>query len=161
MSCNINLIRRTVFSAEQMEELGSQISQVLHHGDVVYLKGALGAGKTTLARGIARGKGFAGRVTSPTFTLMNIYEAQVPIYHFDFYRLEGCDLGDLGLVDYMEREGISLVEWPQVGEGPLPSDALVIEIEIVEDDYDRERLVSITAQGKTYCHKVEELERRC
>lgn len=151
----------TVHSEEEMISLGGLLARVLEKNDVVYLRGELGAGKTTLVRGIARGLGYAGRVTSPTFILMNVYPADIDIFHFDFYRLEGGDLGDLGLEDYLEKEGLSLIEWPQAGAALLPAEAMLINIELVEGDYERERLVRLSGIGDRYQAKVEEIKRLC
>jgi tRNA threonylcarbamoyladenosine biosynthesis protein TsaE len=146
-----------VHSEEEMQQLGRDLASVLAEDDVVYLLGELGAGKTALVRGVARGLGFTGRVTSPTFTLMNVYATTPVIYHFDFYRLESQDLGDLGLEDYLERGGISLVEWPQVGQELLPREALWLVIELIDHDYERARKVHISAQGSKYEDKLERL----
>ncbi len=143
---------------DDMNKLGEMLARMLTKRDVVCLHGVLGAGKTTLVRGIARGKGYPGRVTSPTFTLMNIYPTQDPIYHFDFYRLEGGGLVDLGLEDYLEKEGLCLIEWPEVGSGFLPEEAVHIYISLTEDDYERERLVRIEAGGEDGRRKIKELE---
>lgn len=159
-----------ISSEEEMERLGEKIAAVLNSGDLVYLLGELGAGKTTLVRGIARGLGYLGRISSPTFTLMNIYPSSPVIYHFDFYRLEGRELTDLGLEDYLEQEGLALIEWPQAGllrqdqpdDGDtLPREALYINIELTDDDYDRERQVYISVQGDRYQGKLEELRTQC
>jgi len=144
-----------------MIALGAMLARLLEKNDIVYLTGELGAGKTTLVRGIARGLGYTGKVTSPTFTLMNVYRAAMDIFHFDFYRLEGGDLGDLGLDDYLEKEGLSLIEWPQAGLAMLPPEALLIDIALVEGDYERERLVRLSGQGDRYQAKVEEIKRLC
>lgn len=146
-----------VNSEEEMEALGGCLAQVLGQDDVVYLRGELGAGKTVLVRGAARGLGFNGRVTSPTFTLMNIYPGSPPIYHFDFYRLESSDLSDLGLEEFMENGGISLVEWPQIGKDVLPGEALWVDIELTDDDYDLARTVNLSARGQKYQEKLERL----
>lgn len=146
-----------VRSEEEMQQLGRELSTVLAADDVVYLLGELGAGKTALVRGVARGLGYNARVTSPTFTLMNVYHTNPVIYHFDFYRLERLDMVDLGLEDYLERGGISLVEWPQVGQEMLPREALWMEIEIVDQNYESARKVHISAQGSKYEDKLERL----
>jgi len=146
-----------VYSEGEMESLGEAISKVIAPGDLIYIIGELGAGKTTLTRGIARGLGYSGRVTSPTFTLMNMYPADPEICHFDFYRLQEEELTDLGLNDYLERDAVSIVEWPQTGTGVLPGEALFIKIELCDDDYERERLVSVSACGLRYERKLEEL----
>ena len=151
----------TVYSEEEMISLGGLLARVLEKNDVVYLIGELGAGKTTLVRGIARGLGYTGRVTSPTFTLMNIYAADIKIFHFDFYRLQGNDLADLGLEEYLEKDGLSLIEWPQVADNLLPPEAMLVNIALVEEDYERERLVTISARGQRYQAKVEELRGIC
>ncbi|MEA4926077.1 MAG: tRNA (adenosine(37)-N6)-threonylcarbamoyltransferase complex ATPase subunit type 1 TsaE [Syntrophomonadaceae bacterium] len=146
-----------VNSEDEMEVLGGCLAQVLAKDDVVYLRGELGAGKTVLVRGAARGLGYQGRVTSPTFTLMNIYPGSSTIYHFDFYRLESADLADLGLEEFMENGGISLVEWPQIGQEVLPGEALWVDIALTDDDYDLARTVHISARGDRYQDKLERL----
>ena len=143
---------------EDMLNLGKVLATILQSGDVVCLHGVLGAGKTTLVRGVARGKGYQERVTSPTFNLMNIYQAQEPIYHFDFYRLGCGDLADLGLEDYLEKDGICLIEWPEVGQELMPAEAMHIYIELIDEDYDRERLVRIKVSGHKYSRELKELE---
>ena len=150
-----------VYSEEEMERLGEKLSRIIEKGDLIYLRGELGAGKTTLARGIARGLGYTGKVTSPTFTLMNIYQADVDICHCDFYRLGAEDLTDLGLDDYLEREAVCIVEWPQAGMGVMPAEALLVVIKLCADDYERERLVAITACGARYERKLEEFKAIC
>ena len=148
-----------VHSEDEMLELGRVLASVLAADDVVYLLGNLGVGKTILVRGVARALGYEGRVTSPTFTLMNIYNSNPTLYHFDFYRLEGGEIEDLGLDDYLERQGISLIEWPRLEGAGLPAQALLVEINLAGDDYDRERLVHIWAQGDKYQEKLEGLMR--
>jgi tRNA threonylcarbamoyladenosine biosynthesis protein TsaE len=147
----------TVNSEEEMQRLGRDLALVLREDDVVYLLGDLGVGKTVLVRGLAHALGYEGRVTSPTFTIMNVYASNPPIYHFDFYRLENPDLADLGLEDYMECGGISLVEWPQIGNNVLPREALRMEIRLRDDDYDGARQVYINALGAQYQEKLERL----
>lgn len=141
----------------EMEHLGKTLALRLENRDTVYLTGTLGAGKTTLVRGVARGLGYTGRVTSPTFTLMNIYQTVPPIYHFDFYRLDSVNMDDLGLEDYLEKDGIALIEWPQAGWNILPREALLVNIELINDDYDQGRLVSLEGRGERYRKLVEEL----
>jgi tRNA threonylcarbamoyladenosine biosynthesis protein TsaE len=148
----------SVKSDDEMRKLGYDLARVLEKGDIVYLRGVLGAGKTTLVRGISHGLGYSGRVNSPTFTLLNIYPAPIEIYHFDLYRLENCDLHDLGWEEYLEGDGISLIEWPEAGQGQFPREAMFIDIKLCDDDYERERVVEIYAQGEKYQHKLEELK---
>lgn len=100
--------------------LGEQMAQTLNAGDVVWLLGDLGAGKTAFVRGLARGLGCTEPVTSPSYTLAHEYGGRLPLFHFDVYRLEGYEaLLDIGWEDYLERGGICAVEWAQKLE-PLP-----------------------------------------
>lgn len=122
-------------SAEQTRDIGVRIGQALRAGDVVLLHGDLGAGKTTLAQGIARGLGILDSLQSPTFTLIN--EHQVPrqsegtfrLYHLDLYRLDVGDLDEIGFDDYLAPiDGISLIEWPERAEARLPPSCLLIAL---------------------------------
>lgn len=144
-------------SEDEMLNVGQKLAKILASGDILYLSGELGAGKTTLVRGIARGLGYQGRVNSPTFTLMNIYNSDPPLYHLDFYRLEDGNLDDLGLDDYWQDEGIIAIEWPQRASNKLPWESLQIIIDLVDDDYERERKVTFKAQGHKYQDKIARL----
>ena len=108
----------TLFTAAevQTQELGQRLGRLLCEPALILLQGDLGAGKSVLARGIARGLGVAPEIpiTSPTFTLMNQYSARLPLYHFDLYRLSGPDdLIELGFDDFAAGDGVALVEWPE------------------------------------------------
>ena len=101
-------------SAEQTEALGQKLGASLPAGSVVAFRGGLGMGKTAFTRGLARGLGCTGRVTSPTFTIVNEYRGNIPLFHFDMYRLESSDaLFDIGWEDYLERGGVCAVEWSE------------------------------------------------
>ena len=103
-------------SEMQTLELGIQLGRLLEQPALILLQGDLGAGKSVLARGIARGLGVAPQVpiTSPTFTLMNHYRARFDLYHFDLYRLSDPDeLIELGFDDFAHGNGVALVEWPE------------------------------------------------
>ena len=105
----------------ETEALGETLARRLGPGDVVAYRGDLGAGKTAFTRGLARGLGCTGRVTSPTFTVVNEYEGRLPLFHFDLYRLEGEDaLYDVGWEDYLDRGGVCAVEWSERAEVALP-----------------------------------------
>jgi tRNA threonylcarbamoyladenosine biosynthesis protein TsaE len=147
----------TIKTEQEMQKLGGDLTVVLCPDDVVYLLGELGVGKTVLVRGFADALGYQAPVTSPTFTIMNVYATAPPIYHFDFYRLERPDLADLGLEDYMESGGITFIEWPQIGRDCLPREAMWLEITLLDDDYDGARQVKIFAEGKQYQDKLERL----
>ena len=117
---------------EAMAEFGARIAEKLQPGDVVALSGGLGAGKTTLARGIIAALGHQGEVPSPTFTIVEVYDAlRVPLVHADFYRLDRpAEADELGLDDY--REGAALLaEWPEhVGGFATEPGCLTIALEI-------------------------------
>jgi len=118
-------------SARDTEALGAALAARLRRGDVVALEGELGAGKTTLARGIARGLGFNGEVVSPTFPIVQIYdepEMRIPLWHVDLYRIEDPEeLTELGLDEAREQSAL-VIEWPdRLGAG-LWDDALRLEI---------------------------------
>lgn len=104
----------------QTEKLGEIFAKTVFPGDVVAMRGDLGAGKTAFCRGLARGLGYTGRVTSPTYSLVNEYEGEVPMFHFDLYRLSSADeLYDLGLEEYLDRGGICVMEWSERVEGEV------------------------------------------
>ena len=101
--------------AEQTIAAAVKFSRNLKAGDIVFLQGDLGAGKTTFAKGIAKGfKVDPNRVNSPTFVLMNHYEGKLPIYHFDLYRLgKEEELKTVQFDEYFYGKGISVIEWPE------------------------------------------------
>jgi len=116
--------------AATMEALGNRLGILLQHGDVVCLAGGLGAGKTTLARGVARALGVTGHVVSPTFIGVQHYdETRVPLWHADLYRMEGdAQVEQLGLQDWMGKEGVVLIEWPERLGQDQPRECLSVEI---------------------------------
>ena len=117
-------------SAAETRELGARLAAELKAGDVILLEGELGAGKSELARGIAKGLGVQETVTSPSFTILNVYESgRVPLYHFDWYRLESAEeLYELGMDEYLGGDGIALVEWPGRCPEAVPETCLRIRI---------------------------------
>lgn len=138
---------------EETVRFGVRLGQVLRVGDIVLLRGDLGAGKTHLARGIAAGLQIAGLVPSPTFTLANEYAGTnaagdaVPLAHLDLYRLaEGGDLDSVGLADYMSGTWAAIIEWPEraLDEGFVPASYLDIAL---ADLGERERQLTCTAHG--------------
>ncbi|MBN1464190.1 tRNA (adenosine(37)-N6)-threonylcarbamoyltransferase complex ATPase subunit type 1 TsaE [candidate division KSB1 bacterium] len=110
-----------VASPQETLALGRDFADKLVPGDVVLFKGELGAGKTTCIKGVCAGLGVRQAVTSPSFTLINEYRGRIPVYHFDFYRLQSeHEAIDLGLQDYFDGDGVCLIEWPDVMANLLP-----------------------------------------
>ena len=108
-------VRRTLAAEADTLALGRALATCIEPGLVIYLIGELGAGKTTLARGLLRGLGYAGKVKSPTFTLVEVYEfSRLYLYHFDFYRFsDPQELGEAGFREHFNPQSVCLVEWPE------------------------------------------------
>jgi tRNA threonylcarbamoyladenosine biosynthesis protein TsaE len=130
--------------------LGRRLGELLFPGAVVALVGPLGAGKTHLVRAVAEGLGVAdGRVvSSPTFVLIQEYDARLPVYHFDAYRLRGeGEFSDLGAHEYFESNGVCLVEWADRVEASLPAERLRVLVEVTGETSRRFRF---EARGERY-----------
>jgi tRNA threonylcarbamoyladenosine biosynthesis protein TsaE len=121
----------------ETKSFGKKLGEMLHSGDVVALSGELGAGKTCLVQGIARGLGVAEKyeVTSPTFTLINEYPGRHTLYHLDMYRLSGTgDLSDIGYDACFNENGVVVVEWAEKIREALPENTLFILIEYLDEN---------------------------
>lgn len=118
--------------------LGKKIGQQLVAGDVLVLDGDLGAGKTTFTKGLAAGLEIPDIIKSPTFTIIHEYQdGRLPLYHMDAYRLENGGAEDLGLEEYFDGDGVSVVEWAEFVEDELPTDFLAIHFKRTGDDNTR------------------------
>ena len=116
-------------SPDETISLGERIGRVLEPETTVALIGELGAGKTTLTKGIACGLEVPDLVHSPTFTLIHEHQGRIPVYHFDLYRLDTQEqIEDLGYEDYFYGQGVTIVEWAEKIESLLPDDRLEIRI---------------------------------
>jgi len=136
--------------------LGAALAASLSRGAVVHLCGDLGAGKTTLVRGLLRGLGYAGNVRSPTYTLVELYAiSSLDLYHFDFYRFsQPEEYLDAGLDEYFAGDGICLVEWPDRAEPYVPAPDLRITL-LVADGGRTAHLVALSANGEQCLTKLQ------
>ena len=131
-------------SPNQTEKIGFELAQTLTGGEIIAFRGGLGMGKTCFTRGLARGLGFTGDVTSPTFALINEYlGGRLPLYHFDMYRISGWeDLFSTGYFDYIEQGGVIVAEWSENIENALPGGKTIfVEIKRINDN-GREIIIS-------------------
>lgn len=142
-------------SPEETRTLGEKLGKTLKQGDVIALIGDLGTGKTCLTQGIARGVGIASdeTVSSPSYILINEYNGTVPIYHIDLYRLENSEeIAELGLSEYVEGDGICIIEWAERMAAALPDTCIKIRITLTganaldEDDEADENIRHINIQ---------------
>lgn len=134
-------------SPEETMKLAEEFASNLSAGDSVALVGELGAGKTIFAKGLSKGLGFRGDVTSPSFALINEYAAKMAVYHFDFYRLNAIqELRAIGFEDYLASGGICIFEWADKFEEILPSDSIWVYLSHV-DGNEGERRIKIDHKG--------------
>ncbi|MCO7175502.1 tRNA (adenosine(37)-N6)-threonylcarbamoyltransferase complex ATPase subunit type 1 TsaE [Sporolactobacillus kofuensis] len=130
-------------SPEETMNFSEQFAHYLQAGDVLTLSGDLGAGKTIFTKGLAKGLGIHEMVNSPTFTIVKEYTSgQLPLYHMDVYRIS--DEEDIGLEDYIEGDGVSVIEWAENIPSWLPDDVLSIDIKRISE---HERMITCTAHG--------------
>lgn len=137
-------MEKITHSAEETIEFAKEIGSRLKKGDIVAYTGGLGAGKTTFTRGLAMGLGMDDNVTSPTFSLVNEYHSKdISLYHFDMYRIMGADdLETTGFYDYSTDDSVFAIEWSENISEELPNNAVIIDIERIDDNTRR-----ITVKG--------------
>ena len=118
-------------SAAETTGLGRALSRALRAGDIVAFYGDLGAGKTTMIKGVAAGLGVTGVVKSPSFVIATEYAGRIPVYHVDLYRLnENSDFESIGLNSYLEGDGVCLIEWAERAEKVLPGKAIRVRMSV-------------------------------
>ncbi|MEG0048712.1 MAG: tRNA (adenosine(37)-N6)-threonylcarbamoyltransferase complex ATPase subunit type 1 TsaE [Clostridia bacterium] len=117
-------------SPTETQAIGQRLAEQLQAGDVLLLLGDMGAGKSELTRGIARGLGITGYVTSPTFTILQAHESgRLPLYHFDWYRLSSAEeLYELSMDEYLYGSGVAVIEWPSRAQEAIPESYLQITL---------------------------------
>ena len=143
------------FCAEDTYEIGKKIGQEAQPGQVICLYGDLGVGKTVFTKGLADGLGITEPIQSPTFTIVREYEeGRLPLYHFDVYRI-GCseEMYDIGFDEYIDSQGVCIIEWANIIEDILPEEYL--KIELLYKETGREMI--LTPFGQKYEEIVEEL----
>lgn len=132
-------------SERETEQFAQSFAKRLSRGSVIAFEGSLGAGKTAFVRGLARGLGCTDSVSSPTFAIVNEYDGEIPLFHFDMYRIETLgELYSIGFFEYLERGGICAIEWSENIYSALPDDSIFVCIERLSDT---SRKITVT-EGK-------------
>ena len=139
-------------AVQDTEQIGARLAARVRDGAVIHLRGQLGAGKTTLARGFLRALGHAGTVKSPTFTLVEPYViGDLQIYHFDLYRMNDPEeLEAIGIRDYCENRAICLFEWPELGGDVVPA----ADIDLCIEHQDHGRVIQLQGRSGHGLHIV-------
>jgi len=139
-------------------KFAGELAKVTPMGTVIFLYGPLGAGKTTFSRGFLQGMGYAGKVKSPTYTLVEPYEVkQGYVFHFDFYRIKApSELIDIGFQDYLTKEAICLIEWPELAKELMPISDLSCYIDMVSSGREI-KLIADSPRGKDILRKLTDI----
>jgi tRNA threonylcarbamoyladenosine biosynthesis protein TsaE len=143
----------TTHSAQETKTLAHSIALLLNEGSVIALSGDLGAGKTTFTQGLAKGLEIQKMVSSPTFTIMKMYNGRLKLTHIDAYRLEGLHQ-DLGFEELIGTQGVCVIEWPEYIKELLPQDYLEITLTRLDED---DRLIELISHGSTTTQILEKL----
>jgi len=129
---------QTTYITQSQEEtfaIGVELGKMAKPGDIFALIGDLGTGKTILAKGIAKGLGIDEEITSPTFTLLEVYESPISLYHFDLYRISNnAELENLFFEEYWFGDGVSVIEWADRAVKRLPEDIYIITLEYIDNN---------------------------
>ncbi len=148
-------------SARETAAVGAALAEVVEPGDVVLLCGPLGAGKTTLVKGLVAALGDEEPVTSPTFTLMRTYSTRPPVAHVDCWRLsDPSEVADLGIEDHLDEGGVAVVEWGEIAAGLIGRDALSVELRPAEDGDPDARELRLRASGPSSAERLGRLAAR-
>ncbi len=145
---NENEYKFTSHCEEDTMELAQNIESEKFPNMVICLKGELGSGKTVFVKGFASSLGIEENITSPTFTLVKEYQTgEMPLYHMDVYRLEDGDDGTVGLTDYFNKGGITIIEWSDIIKDSLPEERLEIKFKVIDEET---RVLTLTPYGQVY-----------
>ncbi|PHO06836.1 tRNA (adenosine(37)-N6)-threonylcarbamoyltransferase complex ATPase subunit type 1 TsaE [Thermoanaerobacterium thermosaccharolyticum] len=141
----------------ETEKIGFKLGNLLKRGSIVLISGELGVGKTVLTKGIAKGMGIDDYVTSPTFMIVNEHLGDIPLYHFDVYRIDDyTELYDIGYEEYFYGDGVCVIEWPEKIKPLIPEDNIFIRMDM-GDTFD-ERTIEIVSNGEKYDEVVKEMK---
>jgi len=145
---------------EQTQLLGSYLGEIAQKADVFLLVGELGAGKTCLVQGIARGLNVEEYAFSPSFVILREYHGRLPLYHIDFYRLNHIEeIAALGLEEYFYGDGVCVIEWAENGLQLVPRDNLLITMHYIPAS-ETGRSIWLKPQGEHYYKLIRQLEKR-
>ena len=144
-------------SPEQTWRIGEMLGARLGAGDMICLYGDLGAGKTSFSYGVALGLGVQEQyISSPTFTFVNEYKGRVPLYHIDLYRLKDPEeLESIGFEEYIDSDGVTVVEWAERAESDLPTECLSVYLSYVDEN---SREIGFFAEGERYENLLKDLQ---
>lgn len=141
----------------ETENIGFKLGNLLKRGSIVLISGELGVGKTVLTKGIAKGMGIDDYVTSPTFMIVNEHLGDIPLYHFDVYRIDDyTELYDIGYEEYFYGDGVCVIEWPEKIKPLIPKENIFIRMNM-GDTFD-ERTIEIVSNGEKYDEVVKEMK---
>ena len=148
----MSILELTSHSPEETQHIGAALGACAQPGDVLLLCGDLGAGKTCLTQGIAKGLDVDGYVRSPTFVLVTIHQGRLPLYHIDIYRLDYvAEVIDLGLDEYLAGDGVSVIEWADKAPEAFPEDCLRVTLDTPADSQGADcRQLSFQPTGARY-----------
>jgi tRNA threonylcarbamoyladenosine biosynthesis protein TsaE len=146
-------------SPAETEEFGAKLAELIEIPALILLKGDLGTGKTLITKAAVSALGYQGDVTSPTFNLVQEYQARVEIIHMDLYRLDRSgELLDIGFEDYLNREAVIFIEWPELALSLIPADFIFINIEKISA---KKRKITVRGEGKKSRLLIERLNQEC
>ncbi len=146
------------FSSQETVEVAKRLGNILQNGDVICLNGDLGTGKTAFTNGIAQSLGIDGYITSPTFTIVNEYRGNIPLFHFDVYRIgEPDEMFDIGYDEYISGEGVVVIEWADLIKDVLPLEHIRVDIKKDLDSGLDARIIEISFNGEKYLEYEEKL----
>ena len=138
---------------------GNKLAELVNVPALILLNGDLGTGKTLITKAAVSTLGYQGDVTSPTFNLVQEYQAQVEIIHMDLYRLDRSEeLLEIGFEDYLNREAVIFIEWPELALSLIPADFIFINIEKLSDN---QREITVRGEGKMSSLLIERLNQEC